>query len=63
MVSTRTWGLAGILIALAGVAVIAPDMLHSIQEGFGLEAIYGLGVLVAALVVLLVVGGGTLDER
>lgn len=58
MVDTSLWGVGGILVALAGVAVIAPDALHSLQEGFGPEAVYGLTVLIAALVTLLAVGGG-----
>lgn len=62
MVSSRAWGLGGILVIIAGVLVIAPDALHSMQKGFGLEAIYGLAVLFAAIVTVLVVGRGIVAE-
>ncbi|MFB6157295.1 MAG: hypothetical protein ABEJ34_05580 [Haloferacaceae archaeon] len=55
----KLWGLLGILLAVAGVAVIAPEVLHGLGgEGLGamMLTVYGAGVAVAALVTILVVG-------
>ncbi|MFB6305238.1 MAG: hypothetical protein ABEH47_08730 [Haloferacaceae archaeon] len=55
----RLWGLLGVLLAVAGVVVIAPEVAHGIGgEGLGamMLTVYGVGVFLAALVTVLVVG-------
>lgn len=62
MVDTRVWGAIGILLTLAGAAIIVPELLHSIAEGHTYVAAYGIATLVAAVVTLLVVGRGVVSQ-
>jgi hypothetical protein len=51
MDEARLWGALGVLLAVVGVAIIAPEALGA----GGPMLYYGAGVLVAALVTVLVV--------
>lgn len=53
----RLWGALGILVAVLGVVVIAPDVMTGIAEhGVGSpEVLYGIGVAAAAVITLLIV--------
>ena len=62
MVDTRVWGVIGILLTLAGAAIIAPELLHSIAEGHIYIAAYGVAAVAAAVVTLLIVGKGLVSE-
>ena len=58
MDEARLWGGLGILLALVGLAVIAPDVLGAAAES-GLASpmvLYGIGVVVAAVVTVVVIG-------
>jgi len=50
-----TWGGAGIVLALAGAALIASEIIHGIEAGEPLMVIYGAGVVIAALTTILIV--------
>jgi hypothetical protein len=64
MEESRIWGALGILLALAGLVVIALDQefLHALGEGHVGEPIvfYVLGVVAATVVTLVVIGPDTI---
>jgi hypothetical protein len=62
MASERLWGLLGVLLALFGLVVIAPDVVSTLGAG-GHDAtgtllfgVYGAGVVLAVLATLVVIG-------
>jgi hypothetical protein len=57
----RLWGVLGILLAVVGLVVLAPEMLHVFGSGEGgtgaiLFGVYGIGVVVAVVVTIVVIG-------
>lgn len=58
MVDTRVWGAIAILLTLVAVVLIGPDLLHSITEGHVFVAAYGIAAVLAAVITLLIIGGG-----
>jgi hypothetical protein len=57
----RLWGVLGILLAVVGLAVLAPEMAHVLGSGEGgtgtiLFGVYGIGVVVAVAVTIAVIG-------
>lgn len=57
MNESRLWGALGILLALLGFAAIAGEFLGALGEGLtNPMALYGIGVLVAAVLAVLIVG-------
>jgi hypothetical protein len=57
----RLWGVLGILLAVVGLVVLAPEMLHALGSSEGgtgtiLFGVYGLGVVVAVVVTVAVIG-------
>ncbi|KTG09963.1 hypothetical protein AUR64_10125 [Haloprofundus marisrubri] len=69
MDESRLWGGIGILIGLAGIAIILfyPDseFLTMIAEGHITEftVLYGLGVILAVLFTMLIIGPSMLRSR
>ncbi|EJN60356.1 hypothetical protein SAMN04487950_2272 [Halogranum rubrum] len=51
------WGGIGVLLAIGGLGIIAPEFLHELQtHGPGSPiALYGIGVVVAVLLTILIV--------
>jgi hypothetical protein len=68
MTSGRLWGALGVLLAVVGVAVIAPEIVSTVTGGVGegtghlLFAVYGLGAVVALVVTVAVIGPSLLDR-
>jgi hypothetical protein len=61
MASGRLWGLLGVVLALVGLVVIAPELLAAVGEGLhGTEGLllglYGAGVVLAVVVTILIIG-------
>lgn len=57
MDESRLWGGIGILLALAGVALVWHDIMLIFESGFEEPAaLYGLGVAVAVVVTVLIIG-------
>ena len=57
MDESRLWGGIGILLGLAGIALVWNDIMLLFEHGFGEPAaIYGLGVVVAVVVTVLIIG-------
>ena len=50
-----TWGGAGVLLAVAAAAIIASEIQHGLATGDYLYVGYGLAVVVAAILTILVV--------
>jgi drug/metabolite transporter (DMT)-like permease len=67
MEESRIWGTIGVVLALAGLVVIALDheFLTALSEGHIGEPIvfYVVGVAAAAVVTLLVIGPSMIDGR
>jgi hypothetical protein len=69
MDESRIWGGLGVILAIAGLAIFAPELTHLVSgETHGLETVmlgvYGAGVIVAVAVTALVIlpnilGGST----
>lgn len=61
MATGRLWGLLGVVLALVGLVVIAPELLAAVSEGLhGTEGlllgVYGGGVVLAVLVTIIIIG-------
>ena len=60
MDESRLWGTLGILLAIAGLVIIAPELTHAFggesDLGTTILALYGVGVVVAVLVTLAIIG-------
>ena len=60
MDESRLWGTLGILLAIAGLVIIAPELTHAFggegDLGTTILALYGVGVVVAVLVTLVIIG-------
>jgi hypothetical protein len=62
MVGARTWGTLGVLLALVGLVVIAPEVLATLGGGSedplgtALFTTYGVGVVLAVVATVLVIG-------
>jgi hypothetical protein len=67
MDESRLWGGIGILIALGGIAVMALDQefVEDLMTGSFSEPIvfYGIGVILAALFTVLIIGPSMLSSR
>jgi hypothetical protein len=68
MDEARLWGLLGLVLAAAGAAVIAPDVLRAagtLGEGPGpvMLVAYGVGAVLSVLAVLAVVGPDVVGRR
>lgn len=57
MNESAVWGGLGVLLAIGGLGIIAPEFLHELQtHGAGSPiALYGIGVIVAVVLTILIV--------
>ena len=61
MDESRLWGALGVVLAVAGLVVIAPEVMHALgggtEDGLGANLLvgYGAGVALAALLATLVI--------
>jgi hypothetical protein len=68
MTSGRLWGALGVLLAVVGLAVIAPEIVSTVAGGVGedtghlLFAVYGVGMVVAVLLTVAIIGPSLLDR-
>lgn len=59
------WGGLGVLLAIAGLGIIAPELLAELQHGgFGSPMVlYGIGVAAAVVLTILIVLPSVVSEK